>query len=101
MKLLSAFLLVSSAVAFSPAPTFGVSRTASRLAMIPDPELINHLAQNAYDAVSVTIQECDNTDCVMVDGFKTTDNSWVFSEGLGDRTDTYQKVMSMTMKDTE
>jgi len=37
----------------------------------------------------------------MVDGFKTTDNSWVFSEGLGDRTDTYQKVMSMTMKDTE
>ena len=66
-----------------------------------DPELINHLAQNAYDAVSVTIQECDNTDCVMVDGFKTTDNSLVFSEGLGDRTDTYQKVMSMTMKDTE
>lgn len=65
-----------------------------------DPDLLAHLAQNGADAISLTIQECDNQDCILVDGWKASDG-WHFSEGLGDRDGTTQKIIMMAMNDTE
>mmetsp|Transcript_46763 Transcript_46763/g.69162 ORF Transcript_46763/g.69162 Transcript_46763/m.69162 type:complete len:109 (+) Transcript_46763:88-414(+) len=108
MKLICSSILMfaSVATAFSPSssvPAF--SRISTQRSMIPDGDIMNHLAQHAADAVNVVLQNCDDEGCILVDGVKTGDGSWMFENRMGGDWEPTagrsSNVVMMAMEDTE
>lgn len=66
-----------------------------------DPEVVHHIAQMGEEAARVVLMECDQEECVMVDGWKEMDG-WHFSEGLQEGHGPHNhKVLMWDLDDTE
>jgi len=110
MKIASFSLIASCSLqlvlSFTPSPRNAVSSPPSTTSLnIVDPDAIHHLAQHGVDAARVLFLECDNNECSIVEGFKTSDG-WHFENKLGGVYENHSpthtsRILMMEMEDTE